>query len=329
MGSTQETGLADGTRQPTPSRRRFLGAVAAGIGALSVGGVLARRSLAPGPGDADLLGAAITASGAVRIEMQAKPQQIEVAPGVRHDAWTFGGTVPGPVVRLREGDVVEFTLRNDDPRMPHSIDFHAARTPPDRSFRDVLPGQRYTFVWRADVPGVFMYHCGTAPVLMHIANGMYGAVVVDPATPREPAREYVLVQGEWYAAPEDLQSMLDGPPRYVVFNGRANRYLESPLEAKPGELIRLYVVNAGPNRFSAFHVVGAIFERVEVDADPSHALRGVQTYTVPPGGGAVFELTIPDEGEYAVVTHSFSDATRGAIGKIRVTRSARDLPLMP
>jgi len=174
------------------------------------------------------------------------------------------------------------------------------------------------------VPGVFMFHCSAAPVIEHIADGMVGAIVVDPATPLPPAREYGLVQAEYYLAKKgdlyvgDVHKMLADTPDYVVFNGMVNQYREHPLTANPGELVRLYVVNAGPSQTSAFHVIGALFSGVYPDGNPANKLIGVQTYNIPPGGAAMFELTMPDAGTYPFVTHAFADASKGAIGVIQV-----------
>ena len=250
---------------------------------------------------------------------------VEIGGGVQYRAWTFGGTVPGPVVHVRQGDTIDFTLKNSG-TTGHSIDFHAAQIPWDVNYKTILPGESFSFQWRANLPGVFMYHCGTAPMLHHIANGMYGAIVVDPETPFEAAREYVLVQSEFYAmAGEggvwdgDMDKMKAARPDLMAFNGAAFQYRDNPLPAKAGERIRLYVVNAGPTLFSAFHVVGALFDKVFVDGNPANVLRGIQTYTVPPGGGSTFEMVIPDPGKYPFVTHNFAYTELGAVGLLDVT----------
>jgi nitrite reductase (NO-forming) len=264
----------------------------------------------------------------IRLEMQ--HLSVTVAPGVRYRAWTFGGQVPGPAIHVRQGDTVDFTLVNRAD-IPHSMDFHAAELAPDRYYRNLMPGDslQYRFVPR--VAGAFMYHCGTAPVAMHIANGMYGALVVDPARPRPKAREFVLVQSEFYlgsdtddggAAGLDWNKLLGLSPDHVVFNGRASQYATAPVPVAAGELLRFHVVNAGPNRISSFHVVGGIFERVFQDGSPVTALQGVQTAMVPVGGGAIFELRLAEPGEYPFVTHAFADATKGAVGILRATETA-------
>jgi nitrite reductase (NO-forming) len=267
-----------------------------------------------------LLGAESGRTEEVKVELRAMITKVEVATDDHREAWTFNGTLPGPVIRVKEGDLVDFTLKNEADRV-HSIDFHAARTPWNLHFQGVPTGSESTFRWKADYPGVFYYHCGTDPMIQHIANGMFGAVIVEPKTPVAKAdREYVIVQSEVYPSPFDVDSMMAGKPKLVVFNGRANRYLEEPLKAKPGELIRLHVVNAGPNHFSAFHVIGAVFDRVYASGNHKNVEYGIQTYTLPPGGGATFDLIIPEEGMYPMVTHSLQDALTGALGVIHVER---------
>ena len=252
-----------------------------------------------------------------------------VAPGVVFQAWTFDSTVPGPVVRVTVGDTVHFTLINGAP-IPHSMDFHAAELAPSRAYVNVMPKDSIHFSFVARVPGVFMYHCGTAPAALHIASGMYGALIVDPVIPRPPAREFVLVQSEFYFAPTHdsagprslgWQKMLDLAPDYVVFNGVYAQYAAHPIPVEPGELIRFYVVDAGPNRVSSFHVVGAIFQRVFVDGNGPPQL-GVQTVSVPVGGGMIFETRLAEPGLYPFVSHSFADATKGAVGVLRAGNPA-------
>jgi len=247
-----------------------------------------------------------------------------IAPGVVYDAWTFDGHVPGPMLRVTVGDTVDFTIVNRA-MMPHSMDFHAAEIAPSRAYVNVMPNDSLHYQFVARVPGAFMYHCGTAPVAAHIANGMYGALIVDPVRPRSAAREFVPVQSEFYLGPKqgrdsvqslDWQRMLDQAPDYVTFNGSANLYASHPLEVGVNEPVRFYVVNAGPNRVSAFHVVGAIFDRVYLDASDM-PLRGVQTFDVPVGSGLIFETHLAEAGIYPFVSHAFADATKGAVGMLR------------
>jgi nitrite reductase (NO-forming) len=248
-----------------------------------------------------------------------------VSPGVVYEGWAFDSVIPGPVVRVTVGDTVDFTIVNVSP-IPHSMDFHAAEIAPSRAYVNVNPGDSLSFRFVARVPGAFMYHCGTAPVAAHIANGMYGAIVVDPVKPLPAAREYVLVQSEFYlSAPSgadsvrslDWAQLLDLSPDHVVFNGVAGQYAANPIPADPGELVRFYVVNAGPNRVSAFHVVGAIFDHVRVGGFGA-PLDGVQTFNVPVGGGVIFEARAMEEGIYPFVSHAFADATKGAVGVLKV-----------
>jgi nitrite reductase (NO-forming) len=260
-----------------------------------------------------------------RLRLEISHATVTVAPGVTYAAWTFGGRVPGPALHVRQGDTVDFTLLNRA-NIPHSMDFHAAEIAPSKYYVNVMPGDSLHYRFVARVPGAFMYHCGTAPVAMHIANGMYGALVVDPLTPRPKAREYALVESEFYLTPKpgadgahtlDWGKLLGLAPDHVVFNGRASQYAEHPLEARAGELVRLYVVNAGPNRISSFHVVGGIFERVFQDGSQANPLMGVQTVNVPVGGGSIFEIRLREPGDYPFVTHAFADATKGAVGVLR------------
>ncbi len=209
----------------------------------------------------------------VKVHMVLKDVTIEIAPGVKYAAWGFEGGAPGPVVHARQGQTVEMTLTNKG-AIPHSIDFHAARIAPNLAFVDVAPGESFTFKFKADDPGVYMYHCGTKPVLMHIANGMYGAIVVDPKVPLPKAdRSYVLVASEWYMTTDGLTAPASFDqakarammPDWTTFNGYAGQYVAHPLPADPGDLVRFYVVDAGPSLTTAFHVVGTILE---------HRLRG-------------------------------------------------------
>jgi nitrite reductase (NO-forming) len=206
------------------------------------------------------------------------------------------------------------------------MDFHAAEIAPSKYYVNVVPGDSLHYRFVARVPGAFMYHCGTAPTAMHIANGMYGALIVDPAIPRSRAKEFVLVQSEFYLTPKadasgarslDWSRLLGLVPDHIVFNGRADQYATHPLEVTSNQLLRLYVVNAGPNRISSFHVVGGIFERVFQDGSQANPLIGVQTVNVPVGGGAIFELRLREPGDYPFVTHAFADATKGAVGVLR------------
>ena len=263
---------------------------------------------------------------AVNVTLNIEETLVSIGPGVAYRAWTFNGTVPGPVIRVRQGQTVNFTLVNKT-QMDHSIDFHAAETPWNVNYQAVKAGQSFTFSWKANYPGAFMYHCGTPPVIQHLANGMYGAIIVDPASGWSPAKEYVLVQSEFYT-----RKMSDGSysydnakamavqPDYVTFNGYTNQYKDAPLTATLGQKVRIFVVNAGPSEFSAFHVIGAIFANAYADGNPANHTVGNQTITIPPGGGAAVELTIPEAGQYPFVTHMFANASSGALGVLEITK---------
>jgi nitrite reductase (NO-forming) len=253
---------------------------------------------------------------------------VQIAPGVNYRAWTFNGTVPGPVIHAQVGDTIDVTLTNKA-MMGHSIDFHAALAPPDIAYQTLQPGKTLHFSWVAMYPGAFLYHCGTPPVLAHISNGMYGAIIIDPKDGwGDASRSFVLVQSEFYPSPYpgskgeyygDLSKMRSASADVVTFNGLAFRYKVSPLQIKVGQPVRVFVVNAGPSHFSAFHVVGTLFRRVLVDGNPANQLSGLQTASIPPGGGAVAEFTVQQAGTYPVVTHSFGDADAGALGLFKAT----------
>jgi nitrite reductase (NO-forming) len=271
---------------------------------------------------------ALAAGDLVKVQMTLKDMVVEVAPGVKYNTWAFDGHgAPGPVVHVREGQTVEMTLKNGG-SIPHSIDFHAARIAPNVAFKDVAPGESFSFRFTATDPGVFMYHCGTKPVLAHIANGMYGAIVVDPAEGLPAVdNEYVLVASEWYLngdgidepASLDMAKARAMTPDWTTFNGYANQYVTHPLTAKPGETTRFYVVAAGPTLDTNFHVVGALLDRAWVNGDMTNPPQnGVQTVLVPAGGGAVFDVKIADEGLYPFVSHAFAHVDLGQVGLLKV-----------
>jgi len=268
---------------------------------------------------------------------------IEIAPGVKFSAWTFGDQVPGPVVRVRQGDRVKFSMTNrSDEKAPgvsftavpmmHSMDFHAAMVSPGDKYRSIAPGQTISFEFTPNYPGVFMYHCGTPMVLEHIASGMYGMMIVEPKEgyPTKADREYAVIQSEFYTRPDPDKHKIDGAPLYVldgarvrskaptytVFNGRYNGFVDNPLPAKPGERVRLFVLNVGPSNTSSFHVVGTIFDRVWWDGNPDNQMRGMQTVLLGSSGAAIVEFLIPEAGSYVMVDHHFANASQGAIGII-------------
>jgi nitrite reductase (NO-forming) len=286
----------------------------------------------------------------VRIDIV--PAEIDIAPGVRYQAWTFGGSVPGPVVHVREGDRVVFTMKNrsdakvtvTEPSagaspflvdlardqlqkatpvaaaMHHSIDFHAGTVAPDDKWRMVMPGESIRFEWVANYPGVFLYHCGAPPILMHLAMGQYGVVVVSPRrgfpTDERVDREYVVVQSEFYLKPGgvnglhvlDFDAAMDKRPSQVAFNGHTQALTSAPLVANAGERVRIDFHNVGPSDGSSFHVVGAIFDRVFYEGNPRNEWTGMQTVPFGASNGGVVELVAPEEGTYVLVDHEFADA---------------------
>ncbi len=274
----------------------------------------------------------IPAGDLVKVRMVMKHKTVEIAPGVKYNVWAFDGhySAPGPIVHVRQGQTVEFTLVNGG-EIPHSMDFHAARIAPNVAFRDVAPGESFTFRFKATDPGVFMYHCGTKPVLAHIANGMYGAIVVEPKKPLPKAdREYVLVASEWYLSTDgtkepaslDMNKARAIMPDWTTFNGYANQYVTHPLTSNPGETVRFWVVAAGPTLDTNFHVVGTIFDRAWPNGDMTRFQSGVQTVAVPAGGGGVFDVKIDEEGLYPFVSHAFAHVDLGQVGLLKVGNPA-------
>ncbi|WP_449427149.1 multicopper oxidase domain-containing protein [Rhodanobacter umsongensis] len=278
----------------------------------------------------------LTPGNSVDVNIAVSDQTVEIASGVQYQAWTFGKSVPGPVIHVRQGQAVNVVLSNHG-SMQHSIDFHAAITPPSLHYVDIMPGESIRFSFVAKVPGAFLYHCGTPPVLLHIANGMYGAIIVDPATPLPPAAEsYVLVQGEWYTQQVagklmagNYEKMQEMHPDEVVFNGAAFQYRDHPLTARPGDLVRIYMVNAGPSLWSAFHVIGAIFDKVYLGGDPAQAISGVSTWSVGPGEGAVFDLRLDEAGKYPFVDHAMAHMVLGAQGVLKVSAPGGEAAAAP
>jgi nitrite reductase (NO-forming) len=262
------------------------------------------------------------------VHLVLKDVTTQVAPGVKYAAWAWAGGAPGPIIHVRQGQLVKITLTNDGV-IPHSVDFHAARIAPNKAFTDVMPGQSVSYTFRANDPGVFMYHCGTKPVLVHIANGMYGAIVVEPKPGVLPHadRNYVLVASEWYLSSDGLKAPASmnmdkahaRMPDWMTFNGYAGQYVTHPLTAKPGETVRFWVVDAGPSLDTDFHIVGTILDRAWIDAGvTSPPLHDVQTAAVPAGGGGVFDVKIDKPGLYPFVSHAFAAVDEGQVGLLNV-----------
>jgi len=255
--------------------------------------------------------------------------EVEVAPGVRQTMWTFGGTAPGPVLRGRVGDTFEITLVNDG-SIGHSIDFHAGALAPDGPMRTIEPGEELTYRFTATRSGIWMYHCATMPMSLHIANGMFGAVIIDPPDLPVVDREYVLVQSEQYFGAQggiaDAALIADESPHAVVFNGYPNQYDHRPLTARVGERVRIWVLDAGPNRSSAFHVVGAQFDTVYLEGayqlggpgTGAAGTGGAQVLGLQPAQGGFVELVVSEAGHYPLISHLMVDAERGAHGLLAV-----------
>jgi nitrite reductase (NO-forming) len=251
-------------------------------------------------------------------------KDITVADGFVVHAWTFGGTVPGPAIRVHLGDTVNVHLRNDG-QMSHSIDFHASQTAMNHQMVEIKPGETFTYTFTADYAGVWMYHCGTAPALHHIANGMFGMVIVEPEGGLPPVdQEFAFVQSEWYlgaqGAPADYAkaNQTVAAPDFVVFNGVANQYKDNPVQIEPGKNVRVFVLDAGPSVDSSFHVVGTIFDNVVkegIELKRGNADGwGAQAVDLAPAQGAIIEFTAAEDGMYPFVTHAFNLVGHGALG---------------
>ncbi|MFF3896610.1 multicopper oxidase domain-containing protein [Streptomyces sp. NPDC001812] len=260
-----------------------------------------------------------------RTELRAARTDVEVAPGVTQRMWTFGGTAPGPTLRGRIGDVFEITLINDDPGMGHGIDFHAGSLAPDGPMRTIEPGERLVHRFRAEKAGAWLYHCSTAPMLQHIGNGMYGAVVIDPPGLRKADHEYALVSSELYlgtpGSAAQVAKMRRNEPDAWTFNGVAAQYAERPLRVRAGERVRFWVVAAGPRNGIAFHIVGTVFDTVYKEGvlllgpgDPG----GAQVLDLAPAQGGFVETTFPEAGHYSFVDHDMRHAAAGAHGTVEV-----------
>ena len=272
----------------------------------------------------------------VIVNLTVKEVVKEISPGVSYTFWTFGGEVPGKFIRVRQGDVVELHLQNDpSSKMPHNIDLHAVSgTGGGAASTFTAPGHESQFTFRATNPGLYVYHCATAPVPMHVANGMYGMILVEPPGGLPPvAREYYVMQGELYTTGKyhapglqafDMDKGIDERPTYVLFNGSEGSLTEGrALKAQAGERIRIYFGNGGPNLTSSFHLIGEIFDKVYPEAG-MHPQENVQTTTVPAGGATMVELTVDNPGTYALVDHAlFRAFNKGAVGQLKVEGPSR------
>ena len=272
----------------------------------------------------------------VIVHLTVEEVEREIAPGTRYTFWTFGGTVPGKMIRVREGDTVELHLENlAGNKLPHNIDLHAVTGPGGGAAQTLIaPGNEAVFSFKALSPGLYVYHCATAPVAMHVANGMYGMILVEPAEGMQPAdHEYYVMQGDFYTSGAyraaglqnfDMQKAIDERPTYVVFNG-ADGALTGPraLKARAGESVRMFFGVGGPNITSSFHVIGTIFDRVYTEGG-KHYQENVQTTMVPTGGATIVEFTPRVPGDLALVDHSLTRAfNKGALGILDVSGPER------
>jgi len=246
---------------------------------------------------------------------------IEVAPGVTQELWTFADQVPGPVLRGKVGDIFEVTIVNEG-RLAHSIDFHASKVAWNVEMRDVMPGESLVYRFEAKHAGIYMYHCGTAPALHHIGNGMYGAIIIDPPGLPPVDHEFVFVQSEFYLGPQgepgDLRKMQNDEWDIVAFNGYFNQYLHAPIRIEADDRVRAWVLNVGPSENSSFHIVGTIFDTVYKEGvlllQPDATRGGAQVLDLQPAQGGYVEFTMDVDGLYPIVTHKFSNVGKGALG---------------
>lgn len=260
------------------------------------------------------------------IDLVITERDMTVAPGFVQHIWTFGDTVPGPVIRVKVGDLVRVHLINPATNMmAHSIDFHASMVAWNDEMRSIAPGEELLYEFTANHAGVWMYHCGTTPALHHIANGMYGLLIVEPREGLPPVdQEFTIVQSEWYLGPQGQPVSLEKAsaaapaPDFVVFNGVANQYKDAPIEVLTGERVRVFVLNAGPNIDSSFHIVGTIFDRVTregvtMDASTNGGWAS-QAVDLAPAQAAIVEFTLAEDGLYPMVTHAFNFVGLGGLG---------------
>ena len=267
----------------------------------------------------------------VRVKMETVEKTMKMDDGVEYRYWTFDGDVPGRMIRVREGDTVEVEFSNNpSSTVPHNVDFHAATGPGGGAAASfTAPGRTSTFSFKALQPGLYIYHCAVAPVGMHIANGMYGLILVEPkeGLPKVD-KEFYIVQGDFYTKgkkgaqglqPFDMDKAVAEQPEYVVFNGHVGAIAgDNALKAKAGETVRMYVGNGGPNLVSSFHVIGEIFDKVYVEGGKL-INENVQSTIVPAGGSAMVEFKVDVPGSYTLVDHSlFRAFNKGALGQLKV-----------
>ena len=273
----------------------------------------------------------------VIVELETVEKTMRLADGVDYTFWTFGGNVPGSFIRVREGDLVEFTMKNHaHSTVPHNIDLHAVTGPGGGAAATLtLPGGASTFSFRALNPGLYVYHCAVSPVPMHIANGMYGLILVEPKEGMPKVdREFYVMQSEFYAKPGaagtphtlDMEKGAAEQPTYVVFNGSVGALTgDKAPQVKVGESVRLFVGNGGPNLSSSFHVIGEVFDNVYGEGGSTINQRNVQTTLIPAGGATIVEFRAEVPGNLVMVDHAiFRAFNKGALGMIKVTGEAND-----
>lgn len=345
----------DDAGQAVVSRRAVLGATFGGIGAATLVGVAAATAWPDSSDDASTTatdgsgrGAASSTGGAEidfgatpagdweardpvlppapasrdhRIGVAAREGEGEIAPGTTQQLWTFDDQVPGPTYRGKIGDRFQFTLTNEG-QVGHSIDFHASKVAWNDKMRTIQPGETLEYPFQAKHAGIFMYHCGTPPVLHHIGNGMYGAIVIDPPDLAPVDHEFVFVQSEFYLGPDgqpgDLTKMQNEAWDAVVFNGYVNQYQHRPIRVEPDQRVRAWVLDAGPSENCAFHVIGTVFDTVFKEGAyrlrPGPGNGGAGVLDLQPAQGGFVEFSFDEAGLYPFVTHKFANPGKGVLG---------------
>lgn len=274
----------------------------------------------------------------VKIKLTTEEKVMRMADGVEYMFWTFGGTVPGPFMRVRAGDIVDFELSNlPGSKMPHNIDLHAVTGPGGGAASSLTaPGHTSKFSFKVINPGLYVYHCATAPVGMHVANGMYGLILVEPEEGLPQVdREFYVFQSEFYTRgkygapglqPFDMDKAVREQPTYVVFNGSVGAMAgTNAITAKTGEKVRMFIGNGGPNLVSSFHVIGEIFDNVYTEGGSKINQHNVQTTLVPAGGSSIVDFKLEVPGTYVLVDHSiFRAFNKGALGLLKVEGESPD-----
>jgi nitrite reductase (NO-forming) len=346
-GRTHLLGIGEDTQRsrclPRPEEASMTALFRTTVSACAIGVMLSAGVISFAAADA-LAGAGIAADATavpaalerrapqiVRVELETIEKVAELNSGSTYRYWTFDGQVPGPMIRVRQGDTVEVMLKNaEDSWMMHNIDLHSVTGPHGGGEASMAaPGETKGFTFKALKPGLYVYHCATPMVAQHIANGMYGMILVEPAEGLPPVdREFYVMQGELYTMEpigtkgeltEDFDALLNEMPTHFVFNGRVGALTgEKALEAKVGQTVRIFFGVGGPNKSSAFHVIGEIFDQVWELGNTQDAVPDVQTVTVAPGGATIADVTFEVPGTYALVDHALSRVEKGLVAHIAV-----------